>query len=368
MQDKVFVMRDAVSLFLKRRTKSKHVLAFLFQSSRVVTSFEANTLTLECIKLFDGNHSLGQIARMKGIMVEKLLHLVRYLESENLVEERRERVKRESRYSRQLNFFASFEDQGMKREGFQKKIEDACVVVLGAGGIGTWLIESLIRSGVSQITVIDPDTVAPSNLSRQTFFVEEDIGEAKVRTVRKRGLAINSRISIRPVQRLITSPRDLRPFVKNTTLVINCSDYPDVSVTNDIVSRACFTYGIPHILCGGYDGHLSFVGQTVIPYQSSCWRCYVEGGIYEKYLNGFTYMAITKSSVEGGTLAPIASMTANIHALEALKVITGYAEPTMLNAKAELDFSSLALTKTTIPKNKYCSLCGKSVKKRRRKK
>ncbi|HIG96246.1 TPA: ThiF family adenylyltransferase [Candidatus Woesearchaeota archaeon] len=365
MKDKIFVVRDAVSLFLKKQARSKYILAFLFQSSRILASFEVSPLALECVKLLDGNHSLGQIARMKKITQKNLLRLIHYLESENLIEERWERTKEELRYSRQLNFFASFEEREIKRENFQKKIEDARVVVLGAGGIGTWLIESLVRSGVGQITVIDPDVIALSNLSRQTFFTEKDIGKAKVEIVKKHAAAINSMVKIKPVQRLIVSPRDLRPFVKNATLVINCSDYPDVSVTNDIVSRACFTYGIPHILCGGYAGHLSFVGQTVIPHQSSCWRCYVEGGIYERGLNGFTHMAITRSSVEGGTLAAIASMTANIHALEALKVITGYAEPAMLNAKAEWDFLSLSLTKITVSKNKYCSLCGENAQKRR---
>jgi len=367
MKNEVYVFKNAVSLFLKKLTKSRYIIAFLFQGSRILVSFEVNLLTLECIKLFDGKHTLGQIIETKKITEKEIFQLARYLESQNIIEEKKESTENK-RYSRQLNFFSSFENKNKIKEIFQKKIESAHVVVLGAGGIGTWLIESLVRSGVGQFTIIDPDIVNTNNLHRQTFFTEKDIGKYKVDVIKKCATTINGIIKIKIVKKLITSAHEIIPLIKKATIAINCSDYPDVTTTNDLISQACFTHNIPHILCGGYDGHLSFIGQTVIPHKSSCWRCYTEGGIYEKKINGFAPIDINKNpSNEGGTISPVAAITANIHALEAIKVITGYAKPLMINTKAEWNFLSLSMSKTTIPKNKHCSLCGSNAKKGGRK-
>lgn len=266
-----------------------------------------------------------------------------------------------NRYERQLNFFASFETEKISREKYLEKLENSTVVILGVGGIGSWLTESLIRSGVGRLRLIDPDIVELSNLPRQALYSENDIGKSKVEAAKDKLTYINSNTNIEWVQQFITSASELIPLIENSTLVINCSDNPSVSDTNDLVSEACFKLNIPHLLCGGYDGHLSFVGQTVIPYKTACWRCYSESGIYEKSLQGFSHVPITPSSVEGGTLAPITSITANLHAIEAIRVVSGYDKPTMINCKAELDFSSFTLHKTRIRKRKNCSLCGQNL-------
>lgn len=362
MENKTFVLRDTISLFFKRSGRSKYVLSFLFQNSRILVSFEVNALTFDCVKLFDGEHTTGEIARRTRVSTHELTQLIRYLASERLIEEKGEEDKdmeNGGRYCRQSNFFASFETYNLKRDVLQRRIENAHIVVLGVGGIGSWVVESLARCGVGSMTIIDPDIVEITNLPRCALFTESDIGKIKVEVARDRVTLINKKVRVIPIRRFIDSVGALAPFVRDVTLLINCSDHPDIAITNDIVSRLCFKYRIPHILCGGYDGHLSFVGQTVVPFVTSCWRCYVEGGVYEKKLKGFSHYAITKNSAEGGTLAPIASTTANIHVLETLKLITGYTRPSMKNAKAEIDHLSLSFTKTRIPRHKRCSLCGK---------
>lgn len=368
MNESFFAIRDSISVFSKKENSVSYTLAFLFQSSRFVVRFKVNAIAFECIKLLDGNHSLEEIAREGRISERELFSLVDQLKKENIViegtEGKRSEKKQDKRYARQLNFFSSFEDLKSSREDFQRRITSAHVVVVGCGGIGSWLIESLVRSGIGKLTIIDPDIVQLPNLSQQGFFGKSDIGKGKAEAIRKRVKNINASTKIEPVRALISSPRVLNPFVKDAHVVVNCSDYPDVSSTNAIVSRACFRYSIPHVLCGGYDGHLSFVGQTVIPGTTSCWYCYVEGGIYEKAIRGFTHLPITECATKGGTLPAIAAITANIHALEVIRVLTGYAAPLMANHKAELDFLSLSLIKSRIPKYKNCSLCGKSPKKR----
>ena len=359
--DKVFVIRGCVSLFARRQSNNNYTVSFLFQSSRKVVSFLVNREVLACLKLLDGEHRLGDISTLRGVPPYELKWLVQRLKKEGILEEIENvgKTVNNSVYQRQLNFFSSFEVVGAKSIDFHKRLKSAKVVILGIGGIGTWVAELLARSGVGQLTLIDPDLVETSNLPRQALFSLNDVGRSKVWAAGKRLRALNQELRVKTAKKLVSSPEVLVGLVNHNHLVINCSDYPDVSVTNDIVSKACFCLGLPHILCGGYDGHLSFVGQTVIPHQTSCWNCYTSSQIYEKSLRGFKHIPITRSSLEGVTLAPVASLTASIHALEAVRIITGYDKPVMRNRKAEIDFSSLSINFTNIPRRKDCRLCGK---------
>ncbi len=358
MLNKKYIVRACISPFVRREKEGKFTLACLFQSSRLITSFRLNTLSLKCFKLLDGKNTIRDIVSRCRVSKRELLDLVVYLEKEHIVERVNHfRPRNGPRYRRQLNFFASFETNVSTRAAFQKKLETSQVVILGLGGIGSWVAESLVRAGVGRFILIDPDNVTASNLPRQTLYQERDLGKSKVRVAANKLRLINSKVTITGIKRNIVSASQLIPIIKKATLVVNCADQPDISITNRIVSKACFSLKIPHILCGGYDGHLSFVGQTVIPHKTACWECYVSGKLYEKGLRGFKSLDITAVSEEGGTLAPIASITANIHALEAIKVLTGYAKPSMINCKAELDFNSLSLIRTKIPRFPQCRLC-----------
>jgi len=270
----------------------------------------------------------------------------------------------DSRYVRQVNFFASFETSFTKRADYQRKIREAHAVIVGCGGIGSWVVEHLARCGMGKLTIIDPDVVDCTNLSRQAIYSEEDIGRKKVDVLKEHIQRINRDVKVHTVEENIKTPHSLLPLMKGVSVVLQCADHPDIEVVNDIVSRACFHFSIPHILCGGYDGHLSYLGQTVIPYKTSCWRCYVEGRVYERSLRGFEHVTVTKASVQGGTLSPIACITASIHALDAIRLITGFSKPLMLDSKAELDFLSFSMAKKRIPRKKDCSLCGEPTRRR----
>lgn len=71
------------------------------------------------------------------------------------------------------------------KQGAQK-IREAHVVVVGIGGVGSWAAESLARSGIGKLTLIDLDHVAESNINRQIHATEMSIGQAKVLAMRER--------------------------------------------------------------------------------------------------------------------------------------------------------------------------------------
>ncbi|MDE6717404.1 MAG: tRNA threonylcarbamoyladenosine dehydratase, partial [Muribaculaceae bacterium] len=71
-----------------------------------------------------------------------------------------------------------------------RKLSEARVIVFGIGGVGSWCVEALVRSGIRHITIVDGDVVAPSNINRQLMATTETIGEPKVEALKKHLLTV----------------------------------------------------------------------------------------------------------------------------------------------------------------------------------
>ena len=84
-----------------------------------------------------------------------------------------------------------------------KKLADAHVCVVGIGGVGSWVAESLARSGVGELTLIDMDDIAESNTNRQIHTLGETIGKPKVAVMAERVLSINPECQCHAVEDFI---------------------------------------------------------------------------------------------------------------------------------------------------------------------
>ena len=76
------------------------------------------------------------------------------------------------------------------------KIKNLKILIVGVGGVGGYALESLVRSGVKNITIIDKDNVDETNLNRQIISLNDNIGESKVEVAKKRSLSINKEVNI----------------------------------------------------------------------------------------------------------------------------------------------------------------------------
>ena len=76
------------------------------------------------------------------------------------------------------------------------RIRAAHVVVVGIGGVGSWTVEALARSGVGQLTLIDLDHISESNINRQIHALESTLGQAKVEAMRDRISLINANCQV----------------------------------------------------------------------------------------------------------------------------------------------------------------------------
>ena len=85
-----------------------------------------------------------------------------------------------------------------------KRLADAHVTVVGAGGVGGYAVEMLVRAGLGHLTVIDCDEVGESNLNRQILALHSTIGRPKVQVLRERMLDINPELDITVVEEYLT--------------------------------------------------------------------------------------------------------------------------------------------------------------------
>lgn len=103
------------------------------------------------------------------------------------------------------------------------KLARAHVVVLGVGGVGSWAAEALARAGIGELTLVDFDRIAPSNLNRQAHALTSTIGRLKVEVMAERLAQINPALTIHThAERLL--PEALPDYLADGDFTIDCID------------------------------------------------------------------------------------------------------------------------------------------------
>ena len=104
------------------------------------------------------------------------------------------------------------------------KLQNAKVCVVGVGGVGGAVCEVLTRTGVENLLLIDGDVVGVSNLNRQIFTTQENIGKPKVEEMKKRILAINQNAKIETIFRFLSPENIAETLLGKYDYVIDCID------------------------------------------------------------------------------------------------------------------------------------------------
>ena len=85
-------------------------------------------------------------------------------------------------------------------EGMQR-LRNIRVIIFGIGGVGSWCAESLVRTGVENVTLVDSDVICASNINRQLHATRETVGRVKVDVMKERLLSINSNAKIEVIHK-----------------------------------------------------------------------------------------------------------------------------------------------------------------------
>ncbi len=125
----------------------------------------------------------------------------------------------------------------------QARLSGARVLVIGAGGLAAPVLPLLAGAGIGQITIVDGDTVALSNLHRQTLFTEADCGRPKAVVAAERCRALNGEILVSARKQALTNG-NVADLVAQADVVLDCADSYAASY---ILSDACFSAGRPLI-------------------------------------------------------------------------------------------------------------------------
>ena len=120
-------------------------------------------------------------------------------------------------------------------EAGQARLRDACVLVVGAGGLGSAVLQYLCAAGVGALVIVDSDVVEESNLHRQPIYRMEDVGLLKAQAARAALLSLNPRIRIEAVCKCLT-PSNVAELVAEADVVVDAAD--SFAVTY-IVSDEC---------------------------------------------------------------------------------------------------------------------------------
>lgn len=143
-------------------------------------------------------------------------------------------------------------------------------------------------------------------------------------------------------------------------LIVNCADKPTVDITSLIVGKYAMKRNVPHIIGGGYNFHLSLIGQTVLPFETACVKC------FEKTLNETNFIdsnRVKKLAVKNrkiGSFGPMCSIIASFIGMETIKILSGCTRPSNINRRGELDIYSMNVKYKEFNRRDDCEWCGKN--------
>lgn len=130
---------------------------------------------------------------------------------------------------------------------------DAHVCVIGIGGVGSWTVESLARSAIGRLTLVDMDHVAESNINRQLPAMDDTLGTAKIDIMAKRISRINSRAQIQLLDDFISLENIPDLIDRNFDFVVDCID--SYRIKSALIAYCCRN-GINLITTGGAGGQI----------------------------------------------------------------------------------------------------------------
>jgi adenylyltransferase/sulfurtransferase len=212
---------------------------------------------------------------------------------------------RKERYSRQI-VFAELGEEG------QRRLSEACAVIVGCGALGSFQADALARAGAGKLKLVDRDYVEWSNLQRQCLFEEADAEQALPKAVaaaRRLG-RVNSEIEVVPVVADLT-PENVDDLLGGAQVVLDGTDNFE---TRYLINDFCVSRGIPWIY-GGAVGSYG-VAMPVLPDETACLKC-----VYPEPPAGDQPTCET-----AGVLNVAPQFIAAFQAAEALKILAGRKE------------------------------------------
>jgi sulfur-carrier protein adenylyltransferase/sulfurtransferase len=244
------------------------------------------------------------------------------------------------RYSRHL----IIPDVGM--DG-QKRLKNARVLVIGAGGLGSPALLYLAAAGVGTIGLVEFDEVDESNLQRQVIHGQSDIGRPKAQSAAESISEVNPLVDVVIHDERLDNDNVMRIFEGYDLIV----DGTDNFATRYLVNDAAYFLKIPYVWGSIYrfDGQASVFAPT-LGEDLPCYRC-----LYPEP----PPPGMVPSCAEGGVLGVLCASVGSIQVTEAIKLITGIGDP-IAGKLMIYDALEMEYRKLRVRKDPNCALCGEN--------
>ncbi len=194
----------------------------------------------------------------------------------------------------------------------QERLAAARVLVIGAGGLGSPVLQYLAAAGVGRIGIVDDDVVDETNLQRQTIFATADIGRQKAQVAAEFARGLNPHVNVDALA-LRFAPENARDLVRLYDLAVDCTDrFP----TRYLINDACVLEGKPDVYASifRFDGQVSVFAAKDGP----CYRCLYPDA---------PAPGSVPTCAEGGVLGVLGGLVGAWQANEALKLLLGIGDP-----------------------------------------
>ena len=241
------------------------------------------------------------------------------------------------RYSRHL----IIPDVGM--DG-QKRLKNAKVLCVGAGGLGSPALMYLAAAGVGTLGIVEFDEVDESNLQRQIIHSQADIGRSKAESARDSVLGINPYVNVVLHEERLEAENVMDIFSQYDLIV----DGTDNFATRYLVNDACVLLNKPYVWGSIYrfDGQASVFWSEHGP----CYRC-----LYPEP----PPPGMVPSCAEGGVLGVLCASIGSIQVNEAIKLLAGIGEP-LLGRLMIYDALEMQYRQVKVRKDPNCAVCGEN--------
>jgi molybdopterin/thiamine biosynthesis adenylyltransferase/rhodanese-related sulfurtransferase len=226
----------------------------------------------------------------------------------------------------------------------QKRLKNARVLCVGAGGLGSPALLYLAAAGVGTLGIVEFDVVDESNLQRQIIHGQSDIGRSKAQSARDSITEINPYVNVVLHEAALDNDNALEIFAQYDLIV----DGTDNFATRYLVNDACVLLGKPYVWGSIYrfDGQASVFWAQYGP----CYRC-----LYPEP----PPPGMVPSCAEGGVLGVLCASIGSIQVNEAIKVITGIGE-SLAGRLMIYDALEMSYRTVRVRKDPECAICGKN--------
>lgn len=136
-------------------------------------------------------------------------------------------------------------------EASLKRLAQAHVVVIGLGGVGSWVVESLVRTGVGRLTLVDFDDICITNTNRQIHALTNSVGKMKTVALKERAESINPNVKIDLIEEAYTRETEDRIFFQSYDVLVDAIDQGHKKL---FLAQACLQRKISQVIVGSAGG------------------------------------------------------------------------------------------------------------------